>query len=512
MAKKPRVGPRDRLISKMKFPLMLVVRASFAKSDPVPLVSKVLETLDDWFGDDVGDITLGNSVPRSVREQLLRHEAPKSAYCEFRVPPRALLKSGAVSERNAWIDAWSYHGVGKESSLCFDRWGVSYWPPREHRDRSEFRFDALLSDVPADRFRRIEPGIDALFETLATQDPDYAWAELRPVEANWKGTGSHDSSYSNYRRSDWRAEAELAAWDELENREAFVPGVNWRMLLSPTHVRRLGGVKKLRQQIDDLEKHHRLARPCVRVLPRGYIDLCIDRCLRPEGHGPPLDSSLCVPSTTSATAVQALFAKAGMLMVQSPRYGDAQFIPYAPPSAPDAEVSAQDDPATYIARLQAHPPRCIAAVAGAASTQEIRAMQRQCGNLTSVFRVAPGGESVPLTLWGRLNSFDQLAGPIAIGGPTRKAAAFFFDPATDGYDGEMGTAPRRSKPLEQVHCSRCGHEKFRFVAAFQYSGENEELQDPNDIAHVEDFFSWFALRSKCDQCGKIKIIADVECA
>ena len=174
MAKKPRVGPRDRLVSWMKFPLMLVVRASFAKSDPVPLVTKACEVLHEWFGDDVGNITLGNSVSRSVRERLLRYEAPKSAYCEFRVPPRALLESGAVSERGAWRDAWSYHGYGKESSLCFDRWAVSYWPPSEHRDRSEFRFDALLSDVPVDRFRRIEPGLDALFDVIAAQQPDYA--------------------------------------------------------------------------------------------------------------------------------------------------------------------------------------------------------------------------------------------------------------------------------------------------------------------------------------------------
>jgi hypothetical protein len=139
-------------------------------------------------------------------------------------------------------------------------------------------------------------------------------------------------------------------------------------------------------------------------------------------------------------------------------------------------------------------------------------MERQYGELVSVFRIAPGGEPGALTLWGRLNAFDQLSGPIAVGGPTRKAAAFFFDPATDGYDGETGTGLRRSKPLEQVHCSRCGGAKFHFIAAFQYSGDNEELQDAKDIAHVQDFFSWFALRSKCEQCGTSKIIADVECA
>lgn len=512
MAKKPRVGPRDRLISKMKFPLMLVVRGSFAKSDPVPLVTKACEVLHDWFGDDVGNITLGNSVSRSVRERLLRYEAPKSAYCEFRVPPRALLESGAVSERGAWRDAWSYHGYGKESSLCFERWAVSYWPPRERRDRSEFRFDALLSDVPVDRFGRIEPGLDALFDVIAAQQPDYAWAELRPVEANWKGTGLSTTSYSNYRRSDWRAEAELAAWDALEDREAFVPGVNWRMLFSPVHVKALGGSKVFRKYIDDLEKNCRLARPIVREQPGGSIDLCIDRVLHPDGTGLAVDASQCVPSTTAATAVQALLARAGLLMVQSPQYGVAPFKPYEQPAASEARLSTESDPAAYVARLRAHPPRCIAAVAIAASAQEVRAMERQYGELISVFRIAPGGEPAALSLWGRLNEFDQLDGPIAVGGPTRKAAACFFDPAIDGYDGEVGGGTRRSKPLEQVHCSRCGHEKFRFVAAFQYSGENEELEDPKDIAHVEDFFSWFALRSRCDQCGKSKIIADVECA
>ena len=512
MAKKPRVGPRDRLISWMKFPLMLEVRASFAKSDPVPLVTKACENLHEWFGDDLGNITLGNSVSRSVRERLLRYEAPKSAYCEFRVPPRALLESGAVSERGAWRDAWAYHGYGKESSLCFDRWAVSFWPPREHRDRSEFRFDALLSDVPADRFRRVEPGLDALFDVIAAQQPDYAWAELRPVEANWKGTGSRDSSYSNYRRSDWRAEAELAAWDDLEDRAAFVPGVNWRMLLSPVHVKALGGSKVFRKHIDDLEKNCRLAHPIVREQPGGYIDLCIDRVLHPDGVGLAVDSSQCVPSTTAATAVQALLARAGLLMVQSPRYGAVMFRPYEAPATPEVAAPIESLSAEYLERLRVNPPRCIAAVAGAASTQEVRAMVRQYGELISVFRIAPGGEPAALSLWGRLNEFDQLDGPIAVGGPTRKAAAFFFDPAVDGYDGEVGLGRRRSKPLEQVHCSRCGGGKFRFVAAFQYSGDYEELEDAKDIAHVQDFFSWFALRSKCDQCGKTKIMADAECA
>jgi hypothetical protein len=512
MAKKPRVGPRDRLISKMKFPLMLVVRASFAKSDPVPLVTKACEVLHDWFGDDVGNITLGNSVSRSVRERLLPYEGPKSAYCEFRVPPRALLESGAIAERGACSHGWFYHGSRKESSGCFDRWSVSYWPPREHRNRSEFFFDALLSDVPADGFRRIEPGLDAVFDVIAAQQPEYAWAELRPVEANWKGTGSSRTSYSNYRRSDWRAEAELAAWDELEEREAFVPGVNWRMLLSPVHAQALGGAFHLRQQMDQIRKNSPPARPFVRDLSHGYVDLCIDRCLRPEGRGPPTDAAFCVPNPSAATSLQAMLARNGMLMVQSPRYGAARVKPHEPPATPVAAVVIESDPAEYLARLRANPPRCIAAVAGAASTQEVRAMERQYGKLISVFRIAPGGEPAALSLWGRLNEFDHLDGPIAVGGPTRRAAAFFFDPAIDGYDGEVGQGRRRSKPLEQVHCSRCGHEKFRFVAAFQYSGENEELEDPKDIAHVEDFFSWFALRSKCDQCGKTKIIADVECA
>lgn len=67
---------------------------------------------------------------------------------------------------------------------------------------------------------------------------------------------------------------------------------------------------------------------------------------------------------------------------------------------------------------------------------------------------------------------------------------FWFDSRKHGYDGEFGhLKSRRTGTPNPYHRPRCGHDRFRVTAVFQYSGDNEELDDREHLSRIQDFFS-----------------------
>ena len=105
-------------------------------------------------------------------------------------------------------------------------------------------------------------------------------------------------------------------------------------------------------------------------------------------------------------------------------------------------------------------------------------------------------------------------GPVRVTCPACRARRVIFDPTIHGYDGELGINREMSVDADQPFaCPSCAARVFDVAACFQYSGEDEILEDASapPVAR-EDLFGWAAFAVRCHGCGHIADVADIECA
>lgn len=170
----------------------------------------------------------------------------------------------------------------------------------------------------------------------------------------------------------------------------------------------------------------------------------------------------------------------------------------------------------YIQYMQDHPPRCIVSCA-AVPTDEMAAFAGDdYGTYASIFQIRNEAGQREWLVWGASDAGDAAKrSPVLVGSAQRDHAVFVFDETCDGYNGEFGLSDdSKEVPVYQtaVNCPECGADRFNLTAVFQYSGDNEELNEDDLIARRQDFFAWFALLGCCTKCPWKGVIANVECA
>ncbi len=105
--------------------------------------------------------------------------------------------------------------------------------------------------------------------------------------------------------------------------------------------------------------------------------------------------------------------------------------------------------------------------------------------------------------------------PLSLACESCKQVRPLFDPRRDGYDAEIESPTGMTgdgQPTEFA-CAECGARAFLPVVAFQYSLEDEEMEDWEELAkRPGDFFDWFSLSATCSACGIVNEVTDYECA
>lgn len=162
----------------------------------------------------------------------------------------------------------------------------------------------------------------------------------------------------------------------------------------------------------------------------------------------------------------------------------------------------------YMRHMWANAPRCMKSRGVPADAQTRKLIQEAYGPLSTVWELHASRGDVPLEVW---RSADGQG--LSIGAVDPSTAAFAFDARRDGYDGEFGHLGKAT-PFKgrKVKCTSCKAEHWLLALAFQYSGGNEELDEPALIDRRQDFFGWFAVVGVCSACKTPVIIADVECS
>lgn len=163
-----------------------------------------------------------------------------------------------------------------------------------------------------------------------------------------------------------------------------------------------------------------------------------------------------------------------------------------------AGIYVPPEPPLLVKRACAHPPRCLS---------ELRTMLQpsapismpQLEELACLALSCPCG-SAELMVIGHAAD-DDFLGPLGVQCPACGKQAHLIDPQTDGYNGEIKCNSVRTGegPKRNFQCA-CGTESFRLVAGFTYQGLSEDEMEPEQWAHIEDFFDCFFLEGTCTRC------------
>ena len=110
---------------------------------------------------------------------------------------------------------------------------------------------------------------------------------------------------------------------------------------------------------------------------------------------------------------------------------------------------------------------------------------------------------------------DIFAAPVTLRCTACGREERLFDPKTDGYDGEIDSSAGVTGAGEPAAyaCKACGQSAFDVAVSLEYSVEDEEMDDWDELAErPQDFFTWFSLYGKCSGCGQLSDVTDYECA
>ena len=169
-------------------------------------------------------------------------------------------------------------------------------------------------------------------------------------------------------------------------------------------------------------------------------------------------------------------------------------------------------PDEYIEYMLANPPRAIASSACPPHDALAERALENYGAYSTTFglRCSCGSSTWRVTL-----DRDEYDEAVAVAASCSRCAkeTVCFDIRHHGYNGEAGIVPATEASVKSVvrECASCSSQTSTLALTFQYSGNDEELNDPAEVARKQDFFSWFFAVCRCE-CGAIDEVASVECA
>lgn len=308
--------------------------------------------------------------------------------------------------------------------------------------------------------------------------------------------------------------------------DQFVPiQPRWCMLLTPTHIARLGGFEALRRRARESEYFKfKFVNDHVGSGMKKYTPL---RILGANGLFQMSDiQSVCSGVHSASSPVSELpgwgywmldeLTNAGIHAGQRRGRFDSSYgqLPAPLESSPAPSAMPPMAPVTRPTpkSLADDPPRCVQGDCDRASG----APKFDISPASIVLRLRARGPDAPLTVYGRHSQGEPpLTSPVLVGSLDAARAVLFFDHRVHGYNGEFEqrspASARKLGKLTQLVCSKCGLRQFECWAAFEFTDDSDELP-VHRAPHVKDYFTWFSLGVRCVGCRWKSLAASMECA
>lgn len=520
-AKRTKRSPLDDMRRDVRTVSFLKINAWFpsAPKEISLFMAELLRELAIIYGDEICAVDADRyRLPRAVMEGMEPYFA-RGNWPDFKLRVTEAEKS-AILEHLGRQPRWfvgvmspaRFHDVAKQ------HFELEWSPTRSDPNWIELRLELSFGWALRSELERGRSLIHRLFERFAELGAGYACADPVFVQAPQLYSGLPPAPGPSSFGCHGQLLGGFGPADVVCR--GYLPRASWRMLFGPMQLQRLGGRDALRTELAK-----RPAGPWgpslqVRELGSSHLDLTL--------MGTPRDSSArvwfgklgttCIERDSTIQYFNARLAQAGLLMWHMPELLSlVSGTPAIEQKVPDPKHTERPfaDSAAYMAHLWAHPPRSIRDVAAKPKAHERKWVEKHIGRHATAFIVGPEGGEMAHSIWTKSpkGTTARMKSPILVGGPTRSSAHFVFDAEKDGWDGQQNDRP--PAPLQNMvpfACPDCGHDHFRAMAIFWYDDEDEWLDDPEMLAHVEDYFHWFTLRVTCGRCKLAMEAASIECA
>jgi hypothetical protein len=172
-----------------------------------------------------------------------------------------------------------------------------------------------------------------------------------------------------------------------------------------------------------------------------------------------------------------------------------------------------------VERAYATPARCVSQFAVQTDGEIIAELEQEIESVQVQLACSCGARRFMILGFPMASATypDQeiFAAPISLQCETCGRREQLFDPRNDGYDGEIDSSAGIvdiGEPSAFL-CKKCGKPTFEVAVSLEYSVEDEEMEDWEELAErPQDFFTWFSLYGRCLGCKQFSEITDYECA
>ena len=168
-------------------------------------------------------------------------------------------------------------------------------------------------------------------------------------------------------------------------------------------------------------------------------------------------------------------------------------------------------PSELVKRAWETPPRCLA---GFNVTPVVEPPDGTFNKL-GYFALACTCGGGSFKVFGYLEDGELFSAPFSLTCTMCGKNVALFDIATHGYDAEFGHGDfglRSTGAPSEYNCPACRKTDFSAQAGFSYQIEPIEDLGPENQDRVQDFFDWFYLDVRCNDCGEYVCASDYECA
>ncbi len=179
----------------------------------------------------------------------------------------------------------------------------------------------------------------------------------------------------------------------------------------------------------------------------------------------------------------------------------------------------RNDPSQIVMRSRETPARCLSPFSTCSVVPMMGQIEKEPGHAIFTVNCKCGSSDLgilgfPMTSPGRPDQ-DIFAATIYLKCNVCGKTEPVFNPDQDGYDAEIGSSSSvvGTGGPSAFPCANCGHTEFKPEVSLEYSLEDEELDDWEELAEKpQDFFTWFSLKGMCSNCGHSSEVTDYECA
>lgn len=161
-----------------------------------------------------------------------------------------------------------------------------------------------------------------------------------------------------------------------------------------------------------------------------------------------------------------------------------------------------------------NPPKCLKPFVRPLTDQEIKELDIDVEEFSAGFGIRCLCGHEELNVLGEIETgAEKMYGPVSIYCSKCRSENLIFDPTKHGHDGEFGQfgVSFTGQHKKKYKCQSCQNDTFSIVVEVDFTDDIEEFEEIQK-SHVEDYFFWINISTKCNKCNQLDLASSIECS